>query len=197
MGLEDLGSYKGLRWIYWYVLSNVKDRLDQGKQERGSDIDEIQCNPTGKLWSTNRTIELSSPWGKRSVLCNPDNLVIGQELLGGIRGLSLQERVTCWVSSPQSYQLKIGWPAEWIQLQHQHLLQGSTGQVLSPTTDGSVSGEPACNAGDLALHPGLGRSPGEENGNPLQYPCLEKPMEDSQGSLAGYSPWGHKESDMT
>ena len=33
---------------------------------------------------------------------------------------------------------------------------------------------PACNAGDLGLIPGLGRSPGEENGKPLQYSCLEK-----------------------
>ena len=34
----------------------------------------------------------------------------------------------------------------------------------------------ACSAGDLGSVPGLGRSPGEENGNPLQYPCLENPM---------------------
>ena len=35
----------------------------------------------------------------------------------------------------------------------------------------------ACNAGDLGLNPGLGRSPGEGNGNPLQYSCLENPMD--------------------
>ena len=35
----------------------------------------------------------------------------------------------------------------------------------------------ACNAGDLGLIPGLGGSPGEGNGNPLQYSCLEKPMD--------------------
>ena len=35
----------------------------------------------------------------------------------------------------------------------------------------------ACNAGDLGLIPGSGRSPGEGNGNPLQYSCLENPME--------------------
>ena len=35
----------------------------------------------------------------------------------------------------------------------------------------------ACNAGDLGLIPGSGRSPGEENGNPLQYSCLENPMD--------------------
>ena len=34
----------------------------------------------------------------------------------------------------------------------------------------------ACNAGDLGLIPGLGGSPGEGNGNPLQYSCLENPM---------------------
>ena len=37
--------------------------------------------------------------------------------------------------------------------------------------------EYACNAGDLVSIPGLGRSPGEANGNPLQYSCLENPME--------------------
>ena len=50
--------------------------------------------------------------------------------------------------------------------------------------------------GDLGSVPGEGRSSGEENGNPLQYACLENPM-DGQRSLAGYSPWGCKELDMT
>ena len=35
----------------------------------------------------------------------------------------------------------------------------------------------ACNLGDLALIPGLGRSPGGRHGNPFQYSCLENPME--------------------
>jgi len=39
--------------------------------------------------------------------------------------------------------------------------------------DGSVSKESACNAGDQGLIPGLGRSLGEGNGNPLQYSCLK------------------------
>ena len=34
-----------------------------------------------------------------------------------------------------------------------------------------------CNVGDLGSIPGLGRSPGEENGNPLQYSFLENPMD--------------------
>ena len=51
------------------------------------------------------------------------------------------------------------------------------------------------NAGDtrdMALIHGLGRSPGEGNGNPLQYSCLENPY--GQRSLVGYRPWGYKES---
>ena len=41
----------------------------------------------------------------------------------------------------------------------------------------------------------LGRSPGGGHGSPLQYSCLENPH--GQGSLASYSPWGHKELDTT
>ena len=41
----------------------------------------------------------------------------------------------------------------------------------------SVSKESACKAGDLGLIPGLGRSPGEGNGNSLQYSCLGNPMD--------------------
>ena len=54
----------------------------------------------------------------------------------------------------------------------------------------SVSKESACNSGDLGSIPGSGRSPGEENDNPLQYSCLENPMD--KRSLAGYSLGGHK-----
>ena len=42
---------------------------------------------------------------------------------------------------------------------------------------GSEVKESAWNVGDLGSIPGLGRSPGERNGNPLQYSCLENPME--------------------
>ena len=42
---------------------------------------------------------------------------------------------------------------------------------------GSDGEESAWSAGDLGLIPGLGRSPGERNGNPLQYSCLENPMD--------------------
>jgi len=42
---------------------------------------------------------------------------------------------------------------------------------------GSDGKESACKAGDLGLIPEFGRSPGEGNGNPLQYSCLENSMD--------------------
>ena len=48
--------------------------------------------------------------------------------------------------------------------------------------------ESACNVGDLGLIPRMGRFPGGEHGNPLQYSCLENPH--GQRSLEGYRPWG-------
>ena len=55
---------------------------------------------------------------------------------------------------------------------------------------GSDGKEFACSAGGLGSIPGLGRLPGGERSNPLQYSCLENPC--GQRSLAGYSPWGHR-----
>ena len=54
--------------------------------------------------------------------------------------------------------------------------------------DSEVKNPPA-NAGDTGLIPGLGRSPGGENGNPPQYSCLENPMD-----RGAWHPWIPKES---
>ena len=50
-------------------------------------------------------------------------------------------------------------------------------QVRSIFPGGSDGEEPACNAGDQVLIPGLGRAPGEGNGYPLQQSSLENPMD--------------------
>ena len=50
-------------------------------------------------------------------------------------------------------------------------------------------------AKDVDLIPGLGRSPGEGNGNPLQYSCLENSTD--RGDWWAITHAGHKESDMT
>ena len=64
--------------------------------------------------------------------------------------------------------------------------------------DGTMIKTPPANAGDagdIGLIPGSGRSPGEGNGNPLQYSCLENPMD--RGTWWQRSAWGCKESDTT
>ena len=60
---------------------------------------------------------------------------------------------------------------------------------------GSDGKESACNVEDLGLIPVFRKPPGEGNGNPLQYSCLENPF--GQRSLVGYSPWCCKELDTT
>ena len=72
-------------------------------------------------------------------------------------------------------------------------LQFITYQLLGfpSSSDGKAS---ACNAGGPGSITGLGRSPGEGNGNPLQFLPGEF---HGQKSLEGYNPWGHKELDTT
>ena len=63
---------------------------------------------------------------------------------------------------------------------------------------GTGGEEPACQCRRRKRHgsiPGSGRSPGGGHGTPPQYSCLENPMD--RGSLVGYGPKGHKESDIT
>ena len=50
------------------------------------------------------------------------------------------------------------------------------GHLSSCFPGGSVGKESACSVGDLGSIPGSGRFPGEGNGNPLQYSCLENSM---------------------
>ena len=79
---------------------------------------------------------------------------------------------------------------------HSHLtLMHRCGSLLDPILSTLLNGllcslngeEFACNAGDQGLIPGLGRSSGEGNGNPLHYSCLENPMDtgDWQATVHG------------
>ena len=58
---------------------------------------------------------------------------------------------------------------------------------------GSVVKNPPTNVGDVDLSPGTGRSPGEGNGNPLQYSCLENSMDRGawQAIVNGVAKSGH------
>ena len=63
------------------------------------------------------------------------------------------------------------------------------GVMLLGFPGGSVVKNSPANAGDMGLITGPARSPGEGNGNPLQYSCLRIPWTEESG---GYCPWGHK-----
>ena len=66
------------------------------------------------------------------------------------------------------------WPESWVCIILEFPLLNI---AISGFPGGSGGKESACNAGDWDLIPGLGRSPGEGNGNPLQYFCLENSMD--------------------
>ena len=62
------------------------------------------------------------------------------------------------------------------QLMKSFTLKGSR-KMLRGFPGGSDGKESACSTGDLSSIPGSGRSPGEGNGNPLQYSCLKNSMD--------------------
>ena len=67
-------------------------------------------------------------------------------------------------------------------VKHSPANTGDMGLIPSPGGPGGFPGgsdskEIACNTGDPGSIPGPGRSPGERNGNPHQYSCLENPMD--------------------
>ena len=78
---------------------------------------------------------------------------------------------------------------------HKHRYSMNYIAYLKKDFPGVSDGKPsAYSAGEPGSIAGSGKSSGEGNGNPLQYPCLENPMEQS---MVGYSPWGCKKLDMT
>ena len=80
------------------------------------------------------------------------------------------------LSEPQFHHLEI----EDDNIYFKGLLRGSSEKIhveILNFPGGTIGKEAACNAGDPGSIPGSGRSPGEENGYPLQYSCLENPMD--------------------
>ena len=106
-----------------------------------------------------------------ATLCDPMDCSPPGSSIHGI----FQARVLEWVAI--SFSRGSSPPRDWTQVSHiasrcfYHLNhEGSF-------PGGSVGKESACNVEDLGLIPGWGRSPGEGNGNPLQYSCLENLMD--------------------
>ena len=97
-------------------------------------------------------------------------------------------------SEPQGKQCGRFWFNSWVKK-----IPWKRDRLTSPVFLGFLSGsdgkESTCNVGDLGSIPGFGRCPAEGHGYALQYSCLKNFQ--GQRSLAGYSPWGHKELDTT
>ena len=84
-----------------------------------------------------------------------------------------EEKNLCFLSLPPVYGILLWQP----KLTNILPFFNSTYQEILGFPCGSVGKESACNVGDLGSIPGLGRSPGEEKGYPLQYPGLENSMD--------------------
>ena len=125
-----------------------------------------------------------------SSLLEPKELLLAcwEYILAVLRGSS-RGQCNCQILS----HLRPSWLLKWIILVHIFLFSFFQWEDFPGGSDGKAS---VYNVRDLGSIPGLGRSPGEGNGNPLQYYCLENPM-DRGTWKATYSPWGRKESDMT
>ena len=106
-------------------------------------------------------------------LCDPMDCSPPGSSVHGI----LQARILAWVAMPSSGDL----PDPGIESVSLCLLCWQVASLPLASPGDSHSKESACNAGDLSLIPGLGRSPGEGKGYPLWYSGLENSMVKSMG----------------
>ena len=134
------------------------------------------------LWIPASSPRTSKDWGSRRLLGIPswtDPGDCGAETPEGKRCWLLLRCFTITVhvwSGETAYTL-----IQYFPLSDTHYLSISTS--FQGFSGGSNGKESACNAGDLGSGPGLGRSPGEGYGNPLQYSCLKNPCPLSSGGL--------------
>ena len=83
----------------------------------------------------------------------------------------------------------MGWQSQKLSERLSHKYR--TSQVVLAIENRPANRDPR----DVGSIPGLGRAPGGGHSNPLQYSCLENPLD--RGAWRSYRPWGHKEADMT
>ena len=98
--------------------------------------------------------------------------------------LSLGSKITADGDCSHKIKTLVPWkrsydqPRQHTKKQRHHFAnKGPYSQSYNFSSSGSDSKASTYNAGELGSIPGLGRSPGEENGNPLQYSCLENPTD--------------------
>ena len=92
-------------------------------------------------------------------------------------GISLEPGIIIVFEGKRNVKMK-GYPVPISMLEYCYRLNCVHTHTPDPDFPGGSHGkQSACNAGDPGSIPGLGRSPGEGNGNPLQYSCLENSMD--------------------
>ena len=114
----------------------------------------------------------------------------------------------CWQLKGSAFNLNVcvqvgeWFPHHQVILRHQlgscnstHFWECLASDSADDFSNASVSKESVCNSGDTSLIPGSRRSPGGGKWQPT--PAFLPGKSHGQRSLVGYSPWGHKESDMT
>ena len=132
------------------------------------------------IWSTSHFPRLSAAKYWRAVISHDVRLT---------QRISKRSRTASWA---QSHRVGVGASCDNGRQGYWLLMKGEAGMVVLPSetlslissmpfpvgSDGKAS---ACNAGDPGSIPGLGRSPGEGNGHPLQHSCLENSMDGEAG----------------
>ena len=145
------------RWTFTHDSTEMEWCFDKQEFESSFRQEKALCRKELSAGGTSLFCHILFYW-----LRSPDQILTGTEIgrQSGSRGKKIYGWavwINCWLS-------EIGFLI-WLDLK---------GLVLSSYSDGNTS---FCNAGDPGSIPGLGRSPGEGNGSPLQYSCLENPMD--------------------
>ena len=105
-----------------------------------------------------------------------------QNVKGGGEAINLMELlcVLCW--------LLLFYLSPWSTYHNGDTVSQWIFEIIMGLPRGLSGKESTCNAGDMGLIPGSGRSPGGENDNRLKKSCLGNPMD--RGAWRGYNPWG-------
>ena len=156
------------------VNAFVPEIYSQRLLKESKEMTDFKNNMTNNDWEG----EIKSA-GDTVHICTPDlaNIVIGEGVVPDTTSV-YPKSITLTIDKSKSFQFKFN-DIEQAQSQF-NMMEGYMSSANESTQDfpgGLGRKESACKARDPDLIPGSGRSPGEGNGNPLQYSCLENPMD--------------------
>ena len=141
----------------------------------------LEGSYVGDLLYSQQQKESTKTWAHARLLVAESGLVWDRRVEVSHR--TLLPDTKAGVSIPQRPQLEENWEADrnkgraWSGNQARQCVSHPYSLCGWGFPGGADGTESTCNAGDLSLIPGSGRSPGEGNGNPLQYSCLEDAMD--------------------